>query len=248
MFGLSAAYEMIDDPNMRSFIRADVTRILDYLLSHGWNVQMPDGRISTTFLIRPDQQLSFLQVGRQINPEAFEFTYKIYRTFYAASVILPILVDDIDDHEHYFKFNVNYINLYNLVRLEENGSPAKTLYVKAYDELRRTTEFHGNAHFNMLDRALQSANSGRDAETASLLVAWLQRTTRDSWLDERALYPVCGDNRSCSPVPITDRLNTDFLWQRSPFLLFGGGVGTIETSGIDYILPYWMARQFAIVQ
>jgi len=248
MFGLSAAYEMIDDPNMRSFIRADVTRILDYLLSRGWNVQMPDGRISTTFVIRPDQQLSFLQVGRQINPESFDFTYKIYRTFYAASVILPILVDDIDDHEHYFKFNVNYINLYNLVRLEENGSAAKALYMKAYDELRRTTELHTNAHFNMLDRVLRGANSGRDAETASMLVAWLQRTTRDLWLDERAVYAVCGDNRSCSPVPITDRINTDFLWQRSPFLLFGGGSGTIETSGIDYILPYWMARQFAIVQ
>ena len=100
----------------------------------------------------------------------------------------------------------------------------------------------------MLDRVLRGANSGRDAETASLLIAWLHRTTRDLWLDERAVYPVCGDNRSCSPVSITDRINTDFLWQRSPFLLFGGGSGTIETSGIDYILPYWMARQFAIVQ
>ena len=139
MFGLSAAYEMIDDASMRSFIRADVTRILDYLLSHGWNVQMPDGRISTTFLIRPDQQLSFLQVGRQINPESFDFTYKIYRTFYAASVILPILVDDIDDHEHYFKFNVNYINLYNLVRLEENGSAAKTLYMAIQPHYHRTS-------------------------------------------------------------------------------------------------------------
>ena len=52
----------------------------------------------------------------------------------------------------------------------------------------------------------------------------------------------CGDDRACNPIPVNDRVNTDFLWQRSPFLLLGGGAGTIETAGIDYILPYWMAR------
>ena len=37
---------------------------------------------------------------------------------------------------------------------------------------------------------------------------------------------------------------TDFLWQRSPFLLSGGGDGTVQGSGIDFILPYWMARYY----
>jgi hypothetical protein len=41
-------------------------------------------------------------------------------------------------------------------------------------------------------------------------------------------------------------VNTDFLWQRSPFLLYGGGFGTIETAAIDYILSYWMARSFGL--
>src|SRR5262249_54409595 len=58
MFGLSVAFDMINDQDMRSTIRTDVTRILNYLLSHGWNVVMPDGSISTTFVHRPDQKLS----------------------------------------------------------------------------------------------------------------------------------------------------------------------------------------------
>jgi len=37
-------------------------------------------------------------------------------------------------------------------------------------------------------------------------------------------------------------VRTDCLWQRSPFLLFGGGDGTIEGPGIDFILPVWTAR------
>jgi len=42
-------------------------------------------------------------------------------------------------------------------------------------------------------------------------------------------------------------VRTDFLWQRSPFLLVGGGYGTIEGAGLDYILPYWMARYYEVL-
>lgn len=248
MFGLSAAYDMIDDPDMRAFIRTDVTRILNNLLSHGWNVVMPDGSISTTFVQRSDQQLSFLQVGRRINPQAFDLTYKVYRVFNSLGVISPILFDDADDHAHYFKFNLNYINLYNLIRLEENSSPFKQLYLNAYGLLRSTTASHGNAQFNMIDRALKGENASRDAETINLLNSWLTRPRRDYWVDLRNQFPACGDDRACSVISIPLRVNTDYLWQRSPFLLFGGGFGTTETAGIDYLLPYWMARLYGLPQ
>ena len=80
VFGLSAAYDMIDDPNAHLLIQQDLTRILNYLLGHNWNVVMPDGRVSTTFAVRPDQQLSFLQAGRKVDPLRFTFVYAIYRT------------------------------------------------------------------------------------------------------------------------------------------------------------------------
>ena len=40
---------------------------------------------------------------------------------------------------------------------------------------------------------------------------------------------------------------TDFIWQRNPFNLVGGGYGTVEGPGIDYILPYWMARYYGVL-
>jgi hypothetical protein len=46
---------------------------------------------------------------------------------------------------------------------------------------------------------------------------------------------------------VFERVRTDFLWQRSPFLLFGGGAGTIKGNGIDFILPYWMARYYGVL-
>ena len=246
VFGLSVAYDMIDEPDVRGLIQQDLTRILNYLLAHNWNVTMPDGTVSTTFAFRPDQQLSFLQTGRRINPQRFALTYAIYRSVYAAFVGVPVFLDDQDDHNHYFKFNLNYINLYDLIRLEEDGSPYKAIYMNAYDMLRRTTQQHGNPHFNMVDRALKGQDIVRDNETVTLLNLWLWRARRDYWVDLRGKYPACGTDRACSPIPVNERVNTDFLWQRSPFLLFGGGAGLIETAAIDYILPYWMARYYGL--
>jgi hypothetical protein len=101
----------------------------------------------------------------------------------------------------------------------------------------------------MIDRALLGSPSpDRDTETRLLLEAWLQRPRRDEWLDWRGIYPSCGqEDRACEPIPLEQRIRTDFLWQRSPFLLYGGGSGTIETAGIDYILPYWMGRYYGVL-
>jgi uncharacterized protein (TIGR03437 family) len=37
------------------------------------------------------------------------------------------------------------------------------------------------------------------------------------------------------------------LWQDDPFQLSGGGSGIIETSGVDYLLAYWMARYYRVI-
>jgi hypothetical protein len=243
-FGLGVAFDMIGNPEVRLLIRDLVTRLLDNLLRNNWSVVLPD-RISTLFWLRPDQQLSFLQVGRRVNPGRFDSVYQSYRQSSASSVIGTISIDVLDDHNSYFKFNLNTINLYNLIRLEDN-SYYRFWYVSAYDVMRRTTDDHGNAHFNMIDRGLKGPRSTRDAETRNLLEEWLRRPRRDFSVDWRGFFPACGEDRACAPIPVVDRVRTDFLWQRSPFLLFGGGGGFIEGPGIDYILPYWMARFYGV--
>ena len=219
--------------------------MLDFLLRNGWNVVMPDGQISTTFIGRADQQLSLLQVGRRVHPERFTAVYLAHRTALAAEVPLPITGECFDPHNSYFKFNLDHINLFNLIRLEEPLSPALPFYMQAFTTLRECTGSHQNAHFNMIDRGVRGPAATRDAETDVLLDLWLERPRRDYFVDVRSQYPECEDNRSCTPVRVDQRVNTDFLWQRSPFQTYGGGQGLIETAGIDYILPYWMSRWYA---
>jgi hypothetical protein len=244
-FGLGVAFDMVDDAGVRSEVSALGTRLLDFLRQNSWNVRMPDGRISTTFSIRPDQQLTLLQIGRRINPDRFDTAYSLSRLLTATTVGLPIAAEVIDDHHSYFKFNLNTINFYNLIRLE--NSSFKRFYDQAYDLMRRTTDGHGNAHFSMIDRALRGADQNRDASTRAQLRDWLLRPRRDPYIDLRGQYPACGEDDACSPITVLDRVRTDFLWQRSPYLLFGGGEGRTEGAGIDYILPYWMGRYYGVI-
>ncbi len=245
MFGLGVAFEMFDDPELKLTIAALVTRIVDFLRGNEWIVRMPNGTITTTFLGRPDQQLAFLQLAREVNPNRFSTAYDISRVLQSSATITPISLEVLSD-DSYFKFNIDSINLYTLIHLER--SSFGVIYRKAYDILRNHTDDHGNAFFNMIDRALNGPNPARDAETKALLEQWLLRTRRDFPVDLRGKVAACAAlDRACQPIPVPQRITTDFLWQRSPFQMVSGGDGLIETAGIDYILPYWMARYYGVV-
>jgi uncharacterized protein (TIGR03437 family) len=65
-------------------------------------------------------------------------------------------------------------------------------------------------------------------------------------LNLNGVVPVCG-GQACQPIPVVLRPPDEYLWEESPFQLAGGGSGIIETAGVDYILPYWMARYYGVV-
>ena len=245
-FGLSVAYDMLGQPDVQQQIQLLATRMLNFLLSKGWNVVMPDGSVSTTFVIRPDQQLTLLQIGRQVNPGAFAAQYQSSAAQGSFLTVAPVALESQNDRDSYFKFNLDAINFFDLIRLETN-SVFRSSYRSAYGFYRNATRTHLNAHFHMIDRAINGPDGARDAETLIILNQWLQRPRRDVYVDLRGQFPSCGNpDQSCNPLPVAARVPTDFLWQRSPFQLFGGGSGLIESAGIDYILPYWMARFYGV--
>ncbi len=244
MFGLAVAYDMVTDSNIKAGISDLVTRLVDFLNGNNWSAVMPNGTASTSFLVRPDQIETFLAIGRHVNSAHFSsVSYEAQRDVLAVTVPAPILVDTASD-DSYFKFNLDYINQYNLIRLE--SSSAKSIYQAAYSELRAYTGADQNAFFNIIDLALNGPDATRDNQTLALLDGWLLRLRRDFNVDLSSSVPVCG-SQACTPVPVWLRPNTDFLWQRSPYVLtVPGGAGIIETAAIDYILPYWMARYYGL--
>src|SRR5256714_7650649 len=109
-FGLGIAYSLVSDVDVRNEIRSDVTRMLNFLVKNGWNIRMPDGTISTTFAGRPEQKLSFLQVGRLVDAAKWDASYKLARTSSASTVGTAISFECFDPYGSYYKFNLDHIN------------------------------------------------------------------------------------------------------------------------------------------
>lgn len=246
IFGLSFAWELVPVSGIRAEIHEIVTRLVDYLRNGAWTVQNPDGSISTSFVARPEQMLAFMQVARRIHPERFDGPYGEIRDAFGNLVHLPISAEATDLHNSYFKFNLDAINLVHLVRLEEPGEYLDE-YRNAYDILRQTIGSHENAHFNMIDHVIAGPDAVRDRQTRRLLKQWLLRPRRNTSVDLTGTYPACGDNLACGVIPVAERVPTDFLWQRDPFVLSGGGGGDVGAPGIDLLLPYWMARYYGVL-
>jgi uncharacterized protein (TIGR03437 family) len=243
-FGLAVAYDMVNDAAVQSSISALITQMLDFLRNHAWTIVMPNGSISDTFIGQSDQQLSFMYVGLHVNPSHYQGDSEFTNPLLTDTVALPIAYDTLSNSS-YFKFNLDEINLYDLVRLDTSSN--QSMDVGAYNVLWNYVGDQQNAFFNMITRALQGANATRDSNTITMLNQWLTRPIRDPYVDLEGQFPACGSaSEACSPVPVPLRPTTDFLWQRDPYMLEGGGQGTIEGAGIDYILPYWMARYYGL--
>jgi uncharacterized protein (TIGR03437 family) len=233
-FGLGAAFDLVDDAGVKSDIGALATRLSNFIAGHQWS---PNDDINSTFRLRPEELQMMLDVARHVDP-----SNKISGPFFDLPFDVGVRVDA-GSNSSYFKFNLDYMSFYNLVRLQPNNSD----YVNAYKIIRNYTASHQNAFFDMVDRALQGPNADRDSEVRTLLDQWLQRPRRDAYVDVSNQVSVCG-SEACQPVPVPLRPPTDFLWQRDPFQLSGGLNGTIETAGIDYLLPYWMARYYGVIK
>ena len=231
-FGLGAAFDLVNDSSVRSDISDLVTRLLGFIADHEWS---PNDDIGDSFLLRPEELHMLLVVASHVNP--------------GNKVSGPLLVPPLDvgvdidvmSNSSYFKFDLDFMSFYNLVRIGNDSS-----FLNAYQIVRNYTASHQNAFFDLVDFALQGPNSSRDAEARSLLDEWLLRPVRDPSVDLTNVVKVCG-SEACSPVPVPLRPPTDFLWERDPFALTGGGSSRVESPGIDYILPYWMGRYYNVI-
>lgn len=248
MFGLTAAWNLVDDNDVKLAVPWLSSRVINYLLKHGWVTFNPDLNPTTTFWGRADQQLMILKLGRRSNASHYQSTYSTMSLTLAPEAIVGIGVDSADPYGSYYKFNLDYITMWSLLTSGDN-SYVTSNYRGAYKVLRAATGDHQNPFFDIIDRAINGADAARDQRIRDLLDQWLTRPRRDVYVDNTLQVPTCDDgSRACDPIPVPQRITTDFLWQRSPFQLAGGGYSTIEGAGIDYTLPYWMARYYGVIQ
>jgi hypothetical protein len=64
-FGLGVAYDLVDDPAVKSAASDLLTRLIGFISRHQWS---PNDDISNTFQLRPEELQMLLQVARHVNP------------------------------------------------------------------------------------------------------------------------------------------------------------------------------------
>jgi len=247
LIGLVAAYDLIDDPEVHALSRDLITRLVDYLNSRLWIIRNTHGsRKLETYIGRFDQMLAVLQIARHVNPERFSTSFKIERIFWGWLAGVPSALKSTKMDGSYFGYNLNMGYLSHLVRLESDPKRRKG-FLKTYMKNRTATATHQNAYFNMIDFSINGPDPARDQETRDVLDGYLKRSPRNDAVDLSLKYKACKPGISCQVIPIEERPYEDFFWQRHPFRLGGWGDGSVESAGVDYILPYWMARFYGVL-
>src|SRR5664279_5500473 len=64
-FGLGAAFDLVDDPAVKTGVSDLATLLIGYISRHQWS---PNDDITSTFEIRPEELQMLLQVARHVNP------------------------------------------------------------------------------------------------------------------------------------------------------------------------------------
>lgn len=182
-------------------------------------------------------------------------------------------VDAVQPNESYYKFNLLHLTSYDVIHLEEDPL-TRSVFKQAFGVLDRTTGDDVNAHFETITYALSGERSRLDAAIAHLRqwrdyrarVDTVTSTTNSTRCgtslecvpedqleiiqptplgEETIVVPgTSTDLRARRPLPVAQRAETDFLWQRPPTQLDGGESLTHQFPGIDYLLPYWMLRYY----
>jgi hypothetical protein len=264
-FGLSTAYDFVDDPAVKAQCKLNIEDMIDHLLAQKWVVYRYDGSISTIWHMNFVQQLAWINAARKVNPTKYAAVYQQHAYLADLCWFTP-WIETFDPVHSYYKFNLQHGSFFTYLRLESNPVLWQRGY-KGFRILRRALRHHLQAHFNSCMAGIAPWQASYvSAETRTLLRLFLKRYRRDVPFTVTgvetmtyvvpSLGSILGDidgGGAAGPeviakLPLSPdkRPVTDFLWQRHPFKLVSGGYAATEFPGVDYILPYWMGRYYGL--
>ncbi|MDX6225740.1 MAG: hypothetical protein QOJ92_688 [Frankiales bacterium] len=222
-FGMLTAFDLVtgDEPRLRAQVRDDLLAMAHYLVAHGWNHVRPNGAVGTNndedgFVSPlmehvPLARLNIVNAARHVADTAGTAADKqtwdaIWAEELASQgplVAANMQVDAAQPSSSYFKFNLNHLLGFNLLRTTVGSE--RDLFARGFAVMDKTTRDDVNAHFEALTFGLTGEPSRRDAAVTHL----------EQWLDYRAAVtgggPVhnsarCGADLECVPVDRSELL------------------------------------------
>lgn len=274
IMGLAAAYDFIDDPAVKAGAKSLIQRVVDFLESTGWNALRRDNSVSAPFVQSPGMIVAFTAAAERTDPQK----YGAMRARHGRVVSydwIGTLMGALDPIQDYYKWNLGHTTSYTALRLETDPDRARHLE-RGFAIMRRAVGHHRQAWFSAVEAALDPAARARLAPVIEDdMSRMVSRPRRQFAVDLRNDPTIEKDQYQAGlqvpggtlnlpmgalqvgtpprtlakyPVPAEKRPVTDFLWQRNPFDLEGGGSATRQAPGVDIVLPYWVGRHYGFLR
>jgi hypothetical protein len=269
IFGYSVAFDLIDEEELRRSIAMHVSQLADHLIDHNMMIIDVDGErtkhgdLGSGFFSEPLNALIALAIMKS----AYHITQKDkYQRHYLS------LISDRKYHLRAIKArdpwweaftgvnhsdnNLAFLAYITLMR-NETDPELLDYYQKSLKRAWNVVRNEGNPLFTIIYHAL----SGREDLDHQAMEA--ARTTLHLFPVDRRNHKIVnsgspelcksfwrdrfGRKQSCRPVPMDRRPADVFEWKENPYRLDGGGDGTLQFSGVDFLLPYWMGRYYGFI-
>ena len=155
--------------------------------------------------------------------------------------------------DKYYGNNIAMEPMYNLSRLEDNETIRKRILEDIIAaRMWPEHEFTKNCFFFYIYAAADPEAYADAAAIASEQLAGFPppprvRVAVDLRSDPRYQPHQSGcDNQTTrdKAVDVSERVVSDFLWQRNPWKLYDEGVVQLTFPGVDYLVAYWMGRYY----
>jgi hypothetical protein len=147
----------------------------------------------------------------------------------------------------YYGLNIVFEPVYNLVRLEDNAT-LRTSFQKEVLEGKMWpfVKDHKNVFFSYIHASQAPSGTVQAVINAAntQLGQFPPPPHAHVAVDNTGKYPASAGCPGLSSVAtdVKDRTASDFIWQRQPFNLKTAGDPKKVYPGVDFMLPYWMAR------
>jgi hypothetical protein len=270
-FGLSAAHDLIDDPQVKADAAANLESALDYLLAKHWTHRKPDGSYDERWQGCIEQQYAWVNAAYACDPVKYGPVLDQYKG-YADLIWASVWTGVIDPYYQYFKFGLCSASLHTALRTETDPVRWQRTY-QGLAILRHYIGHHQNAQLNDVYLAADPSSVARlGAENQNLLTRWLrqprrymiddlrndptiEKTTYSLPIDPNSIVPNSGQTQTVVvakyPIPVERRVSASIRWDRSPYSLhedyLWGPQPRHEGESIDYQMPYWMARYYRAI-
>jgi len=268
LFGLSLAHDLIDDPQTKADAGARLQEAFDYLLRNNWTHRRADGSMDENWQGCIEQQYAWVVAAYRTNPTKYAATLDRYKG-YCDILWTGIWMSCLDQYYQYFKFALSTACLHTALRCETDPVRFQRTY-QGLAMIRRFVGHHQNAQFNSIYLAHDASSVTRlGEENRNLLTRWLRQKRRyidhdlrsdptiekETYtlpIDPNQFFPSAGYTQAVTiakvPIAVEKRISTSMRWDRSPYSLhedyLWGPEAWHEGEGIDYMMPYWMARYY----